>query len=517
MRPFLTAEEMQKCDKAAARTFGIPGRLLMENAGSGVARWIMDRFRPLEGRVAAVVCGKGNNGGDGFVVARHLANAGAVVHVLLIEPPSGGDAGVNLTILKKLARAARGHISLRPFSRSAAGSIRPDLIVDSIFGTGFSGTPQKMYKAAIDWINGQSVPIISIDIPSGVNGTTGIGSPSVMADTTLALGAMKQGLLCNDGKKASGRTEVIDIGIPNPVFSSVRPRTLLVEESDVRAMLPARSPTAHKYSAGKVYVLAGSRGFTGAATLAAQAALRIGAGAVVLGAPEAIYPVLARKLTEVIVEPLPSTPEGSVSSQALEPVLNRISWADCVVLGPGLSRNPDTAALVRMLISRISGPAVLDADVLNILFENGKESLKKRKGPFILTPHTGEFSRMAGIPSKEIEAHRVDSVRQFAKHHSAVVMLKGVPTVTADPNGDVYANPTGNPGMATIGTGDVLSGMVGGLWSQGMSGVHAALSAAFLHGLAGDLAAEDVGQKGLVAGDLIDFLPRAVRRVEEGR
>jgi len=516
MQTLLSTEEMQRCDRAAMKSYGIPSLLLMENAGVAVARWIQQRFSPLKGKTVAIFCGKGNNGGDGLVAARHLANAGARVNVLFVDRPTRGDALINATILRKVAKALPQHLSIHTGTTSVLPSLHPDIIVDAIFGTGFSGKVTKKYAVIIEWINRQTVPRVAIDIPSGIHGTTGVGTTAVKADSTLTLGAMKYGLICNDGRDKSGSIEVLDIGIPSRLLSDVKPVVRLIRRGDVKVCMPGRASTVHKYSAGKVFVLGGSRGYTGAPVLAAASALRVGAGAVVLGVPESIYSIVAKRVTEVVVEPLPSTSQGSVSGASLDAILRRMSWADTVLLGPGLSQEKETASLVRTLVSRSSGNVLLDADALTSFAGEEMNILRKTRATCVVTPHVGEFSRITGVEAKEIEANRIQHARAAAKKLGIVVVLKGAPTVTAAPDGSVFVNSSGNPGMATVGTGDVLAGIIAGLWAQGTDAVRAGYGGVFLHGLSGDRAAGKFGERSLVASDLITFLSDAIVAVEGG-
>lgn len=516
MQTLLSADEMHRCDGVVATVLGLNGLTLMENAGRGVAQWIQQRFGPLAGTTIAVFCGKGNNGGDGLVAARHLANSGALVNVILLDRPTRGDAATNAAILRKTARLLPEVLSIHNATPSHFADLRPDLIVDAIVGTGFSGPVSKKYASIIDWINRQAVPRIAIDIPSGIHGTTGIGPIAVKADYTLTLAAMKHGLLCNDGRDKCGLIEVLDIGIPGKILSDVKPPVRLVTRIDVRSCLPMRASTVHKYSAGKVYILGGSKGYTGAAVLAAASALRVGAGAVVLGVPESVYSIVAKKLTEVIVEPLPSTSKGSVSAAALDTIIGRMAWADTILIGPGLSQEEETGSLVRTLITRATGRLVLDADALTSMAGESRSILKKTGATCVLTPHTGECSHLIGIAAKEIDAKRIEHARAAAKMLGSIMVLKGAPTVTATPEGDVFVNSTGNPGMATVGSGDVLSGIITGLWAQGMDPVQAGYGGVYLHGSSGDIAAGKFGQRSVVAGDLITFLPDALTAVEGG-
>lgn len=511
MRPTVSVEEMRRCDTAAIRSYGIPSLLLMENAGRGAAVRIADLYGPLKNRNVAVVCGKGNNGGDGFVVARHLLNTGADITVLLASP-TRGDAGRNLKILRALQRRS-DHLTIVQWSRNAAKALRPYLIVDALFGTGVSGSLTSRYVSIVDWINGQRAAVVALDIPSGINGTNGLmANAAVRAEQTMTMGALKVGLLCNDGKECSGAVEVVDIGIPESVFSGGDIRTWLLEESDALGSLPKRNLRVHKYSVGKVFVLAGATGYTGAAALTAMAALRSGAGAVVMGTPESVYPILAKKMSEVIVLPLPATKEGSLGLPGLEAIEKRIQWADVTVIGPGLSQHPETAELVRNLTVSMKGKLLLDADGLNAVAADVRGLMRRTKASVTLTPHTGEFSRLTGHPAADVERLRLHEVRIFSREIRQTVVLKGAPTVTGIPDGSVFVNSTGNPGMATVGSGDVLSGIVAGLWAQGMDQGPAAYTGVWVHGRAGDLAKGRMGERSVVAGDLIDFLPRAMER-----
>lgn len=520
MQPIVTAEEMRWCDDTTIRSYGVPSLFLMENAGAGVARTIRERFGPLKGKRILIFCGKGNNGGDGFVVARHLQNESARIDVLLLTPTRllSGDAKKNFDILKKLAQKCSKVFSVRQFSSRLLSSLdRPDIIVDAIFGTGFSGSVKQPYARAINWINSQNIPVVAIDIPSGVNGTTGeVGNVAIKASLTVTMALRKLGSICNQGKELSGQISVVDIGVPRQITEDTRLRTHIVELSDVQASLPIRSVLAHKYSVGKVFILAGARNYTGAAVLCTMSALRAGAGAVFLGVPDAIYPIIAKKVTEPVVIPFPSTKEGTLSLAALDKILDRMNWADVVVIGPGLSMETETAALVKMLITEGKKKILLDADGLNVVAESGKSLFKKSKASFILTPHTGELSRLTGIPAKQIEANRVMSVRNYAKESGATIVLKGSPTATAAVSGSVFLNPTGNPGMATVGSGDVLAGIIASLWAQGMEEPAAAYAGVFVHGFSGDLAKKKYGERSLLAHDLIDFLPEAYQRIHSG-
>jgi NAD(P)H-hydrate epimerase len=518
MELLATAEQMQEYDRSAITRLSIPGLLLMENAGRAFVDELQKRAGSLARKQIIVVCGKGNNGGDGLVIARHCANRGALVHVFLLTKPSSlqGDSAVNYAAVKKISRMKNSglRLSLTPTAARFAPRGPVDIIVDAIFGTGFSGSARGVFAEAIDWINRAKAFVASVDVPSGVNGTTGIvESSAVRADLTVTMGLAKIGHHVGEGRERSGEVVVADISMPPALFQGFPTQTMRVLGNDVRRSLPTRPQTAHKYSVGKVFVLGGSRNFTGAPTLAALSVLRAGAGAVVLGVPASIHPMLVRKLTEVILLPLPETESGTIAASALASVLEKCAWADAVALGPGLSRNAETDALLLNVLNDCRAPVVLDADGLSALA--GKTGiLRERPGPTILTPHTGELGRLIGHPAEEIELRRVEIARESARKLHSILVLKGSPTVTAIPKGVTYLNSTGNPGMATIGSGDVLTGVIASLLAQGMDPATAAWSGVWIHGRAGDLSADRLGQRSLMAGDILEAIAEVLHQLE---
>ena len=515
MQRIVSADEMRWCDETTIKQYGVPGLLLMENAGRGVIEVLKQKYSTLESQKILIVCGKGNNAGDGFVIARLLSSLCSHVSVLLMALPDElkGDAKKNFKILQKYAQKSHHQITLHRYSRRILSSLaKPSMIVDAIFGTGFTGSVRQPFADVINWINKQEVQVVAVDIPSGVNGTTGVvENCAVRADRTVTFGSIKSGLLCNQGRELVGSVSVTDIGIPNSIREDSRLQTFLVEAGDVRRVLPKRSIHAHKYSVGKILALAGSKGLTGAAALCCTSAMRIGAGAVILGTPEPVYPILAKKLTEVMPFPLPATSEGTLSLLALDGIRAKLSWADVLMIGPGLSQNLETQQLIFKILLEYRGKVLIDADGLNAVAANGISKLRSSRAQFIMTPHVGEFSRLTGMSSIEIEHHRIETAGILAKRIGATVVLKGVPTVTASKDGTCFLNSTGNPGMATAGSGDVLSGIIAGLWAQGMPAVEAAYAGVYLHGLSGDLAIKKIGKQGLLANDLIEFLPEAMQ------
>jgi ADP-dependent NAD(P)H-hydrate dehydratase / NAD(P)H-hydrate epimerase len=519
MQLLATASDMQGWDRAAIDRIGVPGVVLMENAGREFTDQLELLSGPLGGRSLLVLAGKGNNGGDGYVIARHSLNRGALVTVALLARPDElrGDALTNFSILRRMMRTAGESLRIvflkKPGNLASLGGT--EIIVDAIFGTGFSGAPSGLYRRAIEWINSQRAFKASVDIASGVDASTGVVSGvAVQADITITMAVPKVGQFVGAGWQASGAVHVVDIGIPKSLVSPPARATYVAQAGDLSRVLPQRSRFAHKYSVGKVFVIAGSRAFTGAPVLCAQAGLVSGAGSVVLGIPESIHRVVASRLREVISVPLTETEAGTVSGHALEEIRRRIAWADVVVMGPGLGRHPETDGVLHLLMEETDKPLVIDADGLNALI--GKTTIvKRRKSPTILTPHTGELSRMIGADSSSIEADRVGVARSAARTLRSVVILKGAPTATADPAGRVVLNTTGNPGMATIGAGDVLTGVVAGLLGQGVEPFDAAWLSAYLHGRAGDLAAERLGMRSVVASDILDHVASALREAEK--
>jgi NAD(P)H-hydrate epimerase len=395
-------------------------------------------------------------------------------------------------------------------ARALASGRDAVIIVDAILGTGFAGEVRGIYRDAIEWINRQEAFVASVDVPSGVNATTGeVQGAAVRAHLTVTMGLGKIGLYVGAGADMSGEVRIADISIPPVLFRPGGEPVYRVHAGDVQAVLPLRSRTAHKYSVGKVLVIGGSRNFTGAPMMTAQTALRSGAGAVVLAIPRSVHTAVARRLTEVIIAPQEETARGALSQEAAQPLLERAAWADAVALGPGLSRDEETMALVLRLAAEIRKPLIIDADALFALAGH-TGILKKRKHDTILTPHAGEFSILADMSTSRTEEERVEAPRRMAKTWQCTVVLKGAPTVTAEPDGTVYLNSSGNPGMATIGSGDVLTGLIAGLRAQGVGSGAAAYAGVFLHGLAGDLAAAKHGQRSMVATDILESVPQAM-------
>jgi NAD(P)H-hydrate epimerase len=494
LEPLPDAAEQRALDRWAIDELGIPGLELMERAGAGLAR-VTEELAP-SGRVV-VVCGKGNNGGDGYVAARLLRAQSRDVRVLTLVPTDElrGDARAS-------CQALPGDPPERFTAEAMAGAAA---IVDAVLGTGFSGEPRGPAAEAIAAINsvGDAV-IVACDVPSGVDASTGeIASAAVGADVTVTFHAGKPGLWIAPGKTCAGEVRVIDIGIPPG--GPADPRIGLISDA-VTDGVPRRGTDSTKFAAGSVLVCGGSTGLTGAPSLAAEAAMRAGAGYVTACVPASLNAIFEVKLLEVMTVPIPDA-TGTISADAVDSVLERVERVQSVVLGPGLGRDPGSAAFARELALAVAAPLLLDADGLNA-HRDALPGLAGRRHPTILTPHAGELGRLLGRPSDEIAAHRLASVREAAVTARAIVVLKGDDTLVADPAGQVAVSRGGAPALATAGTGDVLSGVIGAYLAKRMDPFHAACAGVWLHVAAGRLAARRIGAEGVIARDIIDDLPR---------
>ena len=506
MRPVLLPEEAAELDERT-QARGVAAEALMEAAGREVADAALRLLGGAYGRRGLVVCGKGNNGGDGLVAARYLDRAGVRTTVLLLDEGAREPAATNLRRLE-----ATG-VRRRPFSSAAIEREleRADVAVDAIFGTGFRGSPEGASAEAIRALDSSGVPVVAVDIPSGVNGATGaVDGEAMHADITVTFGAPKLGVVLYPGAAFAGVVEVEPIGFPDDL---IRSDVHLVEREDAAALLPRREPDTHKRAAGYAVVVGGSRRMTGAVALAGRAAYRAGAGLVAIAVPERILPVVEGAVREAVFVDLPETDAGSIAngSDRLDEVLGQ---ADALALGPGMTTDPATSEWVRGVVRSSEVPVVLDADGLNA-FAGRADELADRKADLILTPHVGEFARLVEASAADLQSDRVLHVRDLAARASATVLLKGSRTLIATPDGLVRVNPTGGPALATGGTGDVLTGMIAGLVARGLEVADAATSAAFAHGIAGRIAAEDLGD-GATAGDVLDRVPAAMREVAEG-
>lgn len=512
------AAEMREMDLDATRCYGIPGLILMENAGLGIVEVILDRFFEGEpqGKKVFILAGPGNNGGDGFVVARHLLNKGALVQIVITTSPDNyqGDAAVNLKIVNDMG------IPCQVLQPDAVSDLQPlikeaDLIVDALFGTGFKGVPREPLASLISMVNKAGSPVLAVDIPSGMEADTGrVHGECIKAAVTVTMGMPKIGLYLNPGSDHTGEVVVGDISFPPQLKSEDGGGFYLVDEQLVAGVLPSRLPTQHKGDFGHVVVIGGTRGYTGAAALASNAALRGGAGLVTAVVPEQLYPIVAVKLTEAMTYPAPGGRNGGFSGACCASIQSVLDRATVIAVGPGLGQEEETAEFLEELLAETRAPLVLDADALNILA--GKKhlltaaSLAEQRKRWVLTPHPGEMARLCGTSISEIQASRLEYAEQASQEWGVTVVLKGHKTIIAAPGSPLFINPTGNPGLASGGTGDVLAGLIASLLAQGLRPEQAAYCGAFVHGLAADQIAGKKGTNGMIAGDLLDEIPLVI-------
>lgn len=508
----VSAAEMKEIDRRAMDDFEVPTLSLMENAGKNVAAAASRMLSDCGGKAVVILSGKGNNGGDGFVAARHLINKGFRVITFLLGEKSEvrGAARENLDKLKEYPREIKSENNLKNFKDKI---LKADLLIDALLGTGVKGHIKGLASATITLLNKSQKPIISVDVPSGLDADTGkpLGV-CVQARQTVTFGLPKLGLFLYPGRDIAGEVTIADIGIPAELLTDEKLKIELLTRNKISLLFPERRGDLHKGDCGHILVLAGSTGLSGAAALSSLGAMRTGAGLVTLGIPESLNPIMEVKLTEVMTLPLPETAEGSLSLEAKKRILQMMRKVDTIAIGPGLSTNPETGKLLSDLLVAIEKPIILDADGLNLL--NGDISLLKNvRAPLVITPHPGEAGRLIGKESPDVQSDRIGIARKIASQSGAVVALKGAATVIANPEGDVWINPTGNSGMASGGTGDVLTGMIASFIGQGFSEVDAARAAVYIHGKAGDIAAEKTGIYSLIATDIIDNLPIAMQEL----
>lgn len=512
MIPIVTAEQMRALDHRTITEAQVPSLTLMERAGTGVVTQLEARFGPLAGKSIVILCGKGNNGGDGFVIGRLLRRKKSRVHVLLLASPSDLSRDAK-TMYQRLVRSAGPSVVTRPADaeairqRLAAG----DVIVDAMLGTGLSAPVTGIFRDAIEAITAAGRPTVAVDLPSGLHADSGmVLGAAIRADLTVTFGLPKAGLYSGSGIDCAGTVRLVDIGIPASFVQAIGSRLMLLTETAARATLPPRRLASHKGTYGHVGIIAGSVGKTGAAAMAALAALRVGTGLVTAAVPSSVNDILEAKLLEVMTLPLPETKARTFARSGLDRLLAFADARDAVAIGPGLTTHPETVDLVQQFVKRVDKPCVLDADALNALA--GKSSLLTEcKRPPIITPHPGEMARLeTEATTQSVNDDRLGTATRFARERGVFVILKGARTVIARPDGMAAICPTGNPGMATAGTGDILTGMIGGLLAQGLTPWDAACAATYFHGLAGDLAARHLGQAGMIARDLIRYIPHAL-------
>ena len=508
----LTAAEMRELDRRTIEEIGIPGAVLMENAGRGAAEILCRRYAALAPGPVLVLAGKGNNGGDGYVIARWLRQWGwqAKTIVLASVEQIGGDAGGNLHALLQCG----GEVVFAPdetaLGEALAAQTGARLLVDALLGTGLASPVQGLYARVIDWIGATGVPVLAVDIPSGIDASTGaLLGRAVSADCTVTFGAAKVGTAVHPGAAHAGEVVVVDIGIPAHLFAGCGDAHRLIDGAEVHHLLHPRPVAGHKGTFGHLLVLGGSIGKTGAATMTAEGGLRVGAGLVTVACPAPVQQVLAVKLTEAMTVPLPAV-DGAFAASAFDSMPGLWAGKTALALGPGIGQTGGAFALARQVLRQCPLPLVVDADGLNALAEE-VDLLRTRPAATILTPHPGEMARLCGSSVAAVESDRIGCAQAFACQYAVVLVLKGARTVTAFPDGRVRINASGNPGMASGGMGDILTGIVGGLLAQGLPAEEAAFLGVWLHGRAADRLLPMLGDAGILATDLLREIP-AVRK-----
>jgi ADP-dependent NAD(P)H-hydrate dehydratase / NAD(P)H-hydrate epimerase len=493
-----TAQEMGRAD-ATAQELGIPGGVLMERAGAQMAHIALERYSPGQ---ALLICGGGNNGGDGFVIARELHRSGVDVAVLATKSEYEGDPATNLEILRNLGMRFVAQEDLDAELGVA------DLIVDALLGTGFSGAVREKEAGIIEQMNSAPAPVLAVDVPSGVDGATGeVQGVAASADLTVCAHAVKVGCVISPGREHAGEVVAVDIGIPPE--ADVDPSLAWTDAASLRGQIPRTAEPAHKYSAGALLVVAGSRGTTGAPVMVVRGAQRAGCGIVFLATSGGAAPAVDLALTEALVYGVAEDEEGYMGSGALEEILDHAGRASALVMGPGTGTGDEGRRLVEGILREVELPVLLDADAVTNLA--GTDVLARRNNPTVITPHAGELGRLLGSGAKEVSARRLDSARNAAEQHRCCVLLKGSDTLVVEGQ-SVAVNSTGNVALAAAGTGDVLSGVIGALLSRGMDTYEAARAGAWAHGRAAELWLEEAGwpAESFVATDLLGYLAPAV-------
>lgn len=506
--PLLRGETQQKFDQLAIDEFGFSAFTLMENAGRGASYAIERVYGPVRGRKVVVCCGSGNNGGDGYVVARTLYNHGANVSVIAMEPPYSSKAKQNWGLLKNLEELdPSGRLQVGDYSDCTLPSA--DLYVDALFGVGLNRPLEERVVALVESLNAAHAPVVALDIPSGLHADTGMPlGTAVRANLTVTFSAYKPGLMFGHGSDYSGQIELVHIGLPLSTILHESPSSIhwITTDAAISSLLPTRDLQVHKYSAGMVLVIGGSSGFSGAPMLAAQAAARVGAGYVACAVPESIQSILAAAMTEIPAIALTESPDGGIDVHAAMNTLQSwLSKANALVIGPGLGRESNTRDFVKTILDSSQVPVVVDADALPTATELLNSSPLERN--WILTPHEGEFRRMA--PDSE-NADRLESAVHWSAKWNCTLVLKGSPTVICHAREEAYICGTGNPALATAGTGDVLAGLCGGLLAQGCSLSTAAVSASHIGGLAADRYSSKQHPGTMIAGDMIEGVVAAL-------
>lgn len=511
----VTGTDIKKIDAWAENEAGLPSLLLMENAGSAAALKIRELLGDIAGCQLVFLVGKGNNGGDALVAARRMHNLGAEVKLFLLFPPENfrGAVGKNWSIIEKTGIKWHHLEDDNSFYLLKLSLNNCKMVIDGLFGTGFKGNPEDKCARAIDIVNESGRPILAIDIPSGLDADRGrSGQPCVRADYTVTFAWPKLGLLMYPGRRLTGELTVADISLPVEAIKQCERDITYVDKEYAHSLLPSRDWEGHKNTFGHLLILAGSAGMTGAAMLAAKAALRTGTGLVTAGLPCSVSDYFDACLPEVLTRGLAETRCRTLAREAWPEIEAVLPDKKALVFGPGLSGEPEIQELLVELLDTVQVPLVIDADGLNALASD-ITVLQGTTAPIILTPHPGEMARLLGCPVREVQENRMEVAAEAADRLGVIVVLKGAGTVIAAPDGRTFLNSTGNPALATAGTGDVLAGAIGGLLAQGLEPLHAAVLGVYIHGLAGDLVACVKGLRGVIAGDVLETLPDALKHL----
>ncbi|MDH3721260.1 MAG: NAD(P)H-hydrate dehydratase [Desulfobacteraceae bacterium] len=513
----VTANEMQQMDGSTIESFGLPGRILMENAGRGATQFFLEQFEDAENKKIGVIAGRGNNGGDGFVIARYLAQKGISVTVYLLSERQkvSGDAAANLELLPPLKVPVIEMPDAESFLAYETAMRHEAIWIDAILGTGLRSDVKGFFRNVIDFINQSNKPVFSVDIPSGLNSDTGQPCGTcVRADATATFAFAKTGHYLFPGADYTGNLKIIDIGVPPYIANDVAPLQYLLTPELIRTVFYPRPSDAHKGHTGHLLVIAGSPGKTGAAAMTATSAMRAGAGLVTLGIPVGLNPVLEAQVVEAMTDPLPETIKGILGEASFNRIMDLLSDKKCLAIGPGIGTAPETKMLFKNLLQENTKPVVIDADGLNILADH-TEILKDLDTPVVLTPHPGEMARLIRTTTADVQKDRIKCARDFAEKFNIHVVLKGAGTVVAHPDGRVFINPTGNPGMASGGMGDVLTGVIAGFIAQGHSPELAAHAGVYLHGATADSLVKNKGPFGYLATDVMNTLPEAIKKLAD--
>jgi NAD(P)H-hydrate epimerase len=509
MIPLFSTKQIRKVDDYAINKLGLPGMVLMENASREIFRKIVSQY---QFNSIGIICGNGNNGGDGFAAARHFVNSGYKVAIVYLGPENkmSGDCRMNYSVLKKMEPTHKNLSILKYKSTNSLTVVKKcDVICDALLGSGARGKLREPYLSIINSLNRINKIKVAIDIPTGLDVDKGYAEDMFSADLTITLGGFKSGLFFGDGYLHAGEIEKGSIGISESYLESLKTTEYLIEPEDALSGLPQKKKNIHKYSAGKVFNIAGSESYPGAAVLTSKSSFRVGAGASILAFPKSVRNLVQKKLGEVVVHQYADNETGYLLPENISELTDNIKWADVLTIGPGIGRNEKTQKAVNLILKgRKFTRAVIDADAVFAIRKNRYKKLNLKN--VILTPHYGEFSELIGISSKVLQTDILKYGRSFVKKTGAYLILKGAPTIIFTPNGDALINSSGNPALAKFGTGDVLSGMIAGLLAQQSNIEKAVVSAVYIHGLAADLLLQSKTEYSIMASDLISYIPNAI-------